>query len=107
MLLSSIQPGICSITHAAEARSPAACLLAENGRVEDGATMTDQKRPGNVPGPSEPEAQPSAVPDFFTTSPEVARAIDAVQHEMRLERRLESFRVLFELHEASLTLKQA
>ena len=51
-------------------------------------------RAGEAPPPIRPVA-----PDFFTVSPEVARAVDAVQHEMKLERRHEAFRALVELRQ--------
>jgi 5-methylcytosine-specific restriction endonuclease McrA len=39
------------------------------------------------------------LPDFFTVSPEVSRAVEAVQHEMKLERRQEALRALVELRQ--------
>ena len=61
--------------------------------------MKDPKRLGDAQDPEESEAREPVVPDFFDVDPGVARAVDAVQHEMRQERQLEAFRALVELRQ--------
>lgn len=59
--------------------------------------MVDSKQSDERPEPDTPEARKPIVPDFFSITPDVSRAVDAAQHEMKLERRNEAFRALVEL----------
>jgi hypothetical protein len=61
--------------------------------------MKDRKHPADPPSTRSAEGSAPVIPDFFAISPEVARAIDAVHHEMKLERQGEAFRALVELRQ--------